>query len=225
MSSSQQHPPFPAPGLRYKALPVAWVATCRRLLIAGGSYETESRLRHAMMFDWVSISVVVARLTPYLREARRRDLRISLHERAVLEADIAHADFVVEDTGDPAVALQIAGWCDQHHRPLNACDKPDLCDLYYMSLLTLGPLVLGISSGGEAPAVASALRRWLEQNVSPGWAMAAQALADLRRSLPGGQARMNVLKRIARNGAFLGLVERNDQVGLQALISDELRRI
>jgi hypothetical protein len=60
------------------------------VLIAGGSYETESRLRHAMMFDWVSIRVVVARLTPFLREARRRDLRINLHEREVLEQATSH---------------------------------------------------------------------------------------------------------------------------------------
>jgi uncharacterized SAM-binding protein YcdF (DUF218 family) len=81
---------FPPQGLRYRAMPVAWVASCRHVLIAGGSYETESRLRHAMMFDWVSIRVVVARLTPFLRAARRRDLRINLHERAVLEAATSH---------------------------------------------------------------------------------------------------------------------------------------
>lgn len=225
MSSHNEHPPFPAPGLRYKALPVAWVATCRRVLIAGGSYETESRLRHAMMFDWVGIHVVVPAITPYLREARRRDLRITLQERAVLEGDIAHADFVIEDTGDMELARQIAAWCETHHRPLNACDKPDLCDLYYMSLVALGPLVLGISSGGDAPAVSSALRRWLEQHLGPGWAMAARVMADLRRSLPSGHARMTVLKNVARHDSFLGLIERNDETGLQSLIEHELRRM
>jgi len=100
-----------------------------------------------------------------------------------------------------------------------------LCDLYYMSLVTLGPMVLGISSGGDAPAVSSQLRRWLGTNLSPGWAMAAQAMADLRRSLPSGQARMDLLKRIARHDSFLGLIEHNDRAGLQDLISDELRRI
>lgn len=225
MSATHDQLSFPAQGLRYKALPVAWVATCRRVLIAGGSYETESRLRHAMMFDWVGISVVVQRITPFLRAARRRDLRITLHERGVLEGDIAHADFVIEDTGDPALAAVITNWCEAHHKPINACDKPDLCDLYYMSLVTLGPMVLGISSGGDAPAVASALRRWLEKNLSPGWPMAAQMLADLRRTLPSGQARMDVLKRIARHESFLELIEHADRPGLQALIADELRRI
>lgn len=225
MSSSSLPVDFPPQGLRYKALPIAWVASCRHVLIAGGSYETESRLRHAMMFDWVSIRVVVAEITPFLREARRRDLRINLHERAVLEQDIAQADFVIEDTGDLDLAQRIADWCEKHHKPLNACDKPDLCDLYYMSLVTLGPMVLGISSGGDAPAVSSQLRRWLGSNLSPGWAMAAQAMADLRRSLPSGQARMDLLKRIARHDSFLGLIENNDRAGLQDLISDELRRI
>jgi siroheme synthase-like protein len=225
MSSTPHDTSFPPQGLRYRAMPVAWVSSCRHVLIAGGSYETESRLRHAMMFDWVGIRVVVARLTPFLREARRRDLRIVLHEREVLEGDIAQADFVIEDTGDPALAQRIAAWCELHHKPLNACDKPELCDLYYMSLVTLGPLVLGISSGGDAPAVASTLRRWLGQNLSPGWAMAAELMADLRRSLPSGHARMDLLKRIARHESFVRLIEQNDRAGLKDLISDELRRI
>ena len=225
MSSTHETMSFPPRGPRYKALPIAWVTTCRKLLIIGGGYETESRLRHAMMFDWLSISVVMENPTPFVREARRRDLRIAVHDRRALEADVAYADVVIKDTDHPEFSAQVAAWCEHHSKPLNACDKPDLCDLYYMSLVTLGPMVLGISSGGDAPAVASQLRRWMESNLSPGWAMAAQAMADLRRSLPSGQARMNVLKNIARHSSFLELIERNDVAGLQALITDELRRI
>lgn len=225
MAQPAHSPIFQVTGPRYKALPVAWVTTCRRLLIAGGASETQSRLQHAMQFDWVGISVVVAEITPFLREARRRDLRISLHERAPIEGDIAFADIVIEDTGCPPLSTQIAIWCEAHRKPLNACDKPDLCDLYYMSLVMAGPLILGISSGGDAPAVASALRRWLETNLGPGWAMAARAMADLRKSLPSGQARMAVLKNIARHESFPGLVQQNNVNGLQSLIEHELRRM
>jgi len=213
------------PAGRYKALPIAWVATCRRLLVAGGGYETEARIRHALLFDWLSISVVVPRITPALLAFQRRDLRIALHERKVLERDILYADFVFEDTASEETAARVRAWCDTHHKPLNAADKPDLCDLYYMSLVPLGPLVLGISSGGEAPAVAAALRRWLEANLGPGWATAARLMSDLRRSLPSGQARIDLLKRLARDTAFLGLVEQNDEAGLRELIADAVRRM
>jgi len=67
MSGPQPEADFPPPGPRYKALPIAWVTTCRRLLIIGGGYETESRLRHAMTFDWLSISVVMEHPTPFVR--------------------------------------------------------------------------------------------------------------------------------------------------------------
>jgi precorrin-2 dehydrogenase/sirohydrochlorin ferrochelatase len=216
--------PWPADA-RYRALPIAQVTTCRRLLIAGGGFETEARVRHALRFDWLSISLVVRFAGPALLDLRRRDLRLALHERDVLEGDVAYADVVFEDTGDRATAEQVAAWCETHRRPLNACDKPELCDLYYMSLVPLGPLVLGISSGGDAPAVSAALRRWLEASLSPGWAMAAHVMGELRRSLPSGHARIDVLKAIARDETFLDLVVRNDEAGLRDLIQHAVRRM
>lgn len=227
MSTEPSTPaPLPKPGApRYKAFPVAWVATCRKLLVIGGGYETDARIRHALGFDWKQISVVARSLTPSLLAFARADLRISLHERDALEDDVAYADFVFEDSGDPFAALRIRDWCERHHKPLNACDKPDLCDLFYVSLVPVGPMILGISSGGDAPAVSAALRRWLEQQVGPGWAMAARVMADLRRSLPGGQARMAVLKNIARHPSFERLAVDNDEAGLRTLIEDELRRM
>lgn len=212
-------------GTRYKAFPIAWVSTCRTLLVVGGGYETDARIRHALAFDWKYIRVVARELTPELRAFARADLRVALHERLCTEADVAQADFVLEDCGDPVYAHQIAEWSERHRKPLNACDKPDLCDLFYVSLVPVGPLILGISSGGEAPAVSAALRRWLESNLSPGWAMAARVMSDLRRSLPSGQARMAVLKNIARHPSFADIVVRNDEAGLRTLIEDEVRRM
>lgn len=221
-----QPPMFGTPGQpRVKALPMAWVTTCRRVLLAGGGFETTSRLLHAVTCDWLSISVVMPRLTPEVRALQRRDLRIALHERWVVEADVAYADLVFEDTGNPQTAEQIRAWCDTHRRPLNACDKPDLCDVYYMSLIQKGPLVLGISSGGDAPAVSAGLRRWLEANLGPGWAMAARVMSETRRSLPSGQARIDVLKAVARDARFLDLVANHDEAGLRGLIADAVRRM
>jgi siroheme synthase (precorrin-2 oxidase/ferrochelatase) len=94
-----------------------------------------------------------------------------------------------------------------------------------MSLLTRGQLVLGISTGGDAPAVAATLRRWLEEHLSPGWAMAAQVLGETRRALPSGHARMNLLKNLVRDAGFLGCVERNDEKGLRGLIADAVHRM
>lgn len=210
---------------RLKAFPVAWVTTCRRLLIVGGGAETTARVRHAARFDWKEIHVVLPCVTPVLRRLAKSDLRISLHERSCTEADVAHADFVLEDSGNPIFAHRIAEWCERHAKPLNACDKPELCDAFYMSLVTMGPLAIGISSGGDAPAVTAALRRWMEAHLSPGWAMAARLLGNLRKSLPGGHRRMAVLKNIARHPAFGDIVQRNDEAALRALIDDELRRL
>lgn len=210
---------------RYKAFPIAWVTTGKRLLVAGSAHETIARVRHALDFDWAQIDVVARDIAPELQGFANADSRVHLHERMPAEEDVAAADFVFEDTGDPIMALHIREWCDRHHKPLNACDKPELCDLFYVSLVPIGPMILGISSGGDAPAVSAALRRWMEAHLSPGWAMAARLMADLRRSLPGGQTRMAVLKNIAYHASFQDVVLRNDEAGLRKLIEDELRRM
>ncbi|MCS6770823.1 MAG: hypothetical protein NZ740_02215 [Kiritimatiellae bacterium] len=213
------------PRTRYKAFPIAWVTTCRKLLIAGGGPETLTRVRHAMAFDWREIHVCVPAPDDDLRALARADLRISLHERHCLERDVEYADFVLEDCGDPVFAHRIANWCECHRKPLNACDKPDLCDAFYMSLVPVGPLIVGISSGGDAPAVSASLRRWLSGQLGEGWAMAGRLMSDLRRSLPSGHRRIHVLKSIARHPSFMEAVLRNDEALLRALIEDELRRL
>ncbi|HEY8240516.1 MAG TPA: NAD(P)-dependent oxidoreductase [Kiritimatiellia bacterium] len=206
-----------------KAFPIAWVTSGRKLLIIGGGPETEVRLTHALLFDWAKIRLIVARVPDILRG--RADARVEFIERAATEADVAEADLVLEDSGSRETAENVRAWCDRHHVPLNATDKPDLCDFYYMSLLLRDPLVIGIASGGDAPAVSAALRKVLNEKVGPGWSAAAALLAGVRESLPGGQARIDLLRKIARHEDFVGHIEKNDMAALQRLVEHELRSL
>ena len=79
---------------------------------------------------------------------------------------------VVKDTGGFGENETVTAWCREHGKLLNCVDAPENCDLYYMSLIFRGPLVVGITSGGDAPALSAALRRHLEETLGPGWAEA-----------------------------------------------------
>lgn len=218
--------PVPSPEQRrHVAMPVGFVTSGQRLLIIGGGHETTVRVEHARQFDWASVTVVAGSLHAGWQAAAGDDLRFTFHERAPAEADVQAADLVIKDCPTRPGNCQVVGWCHTHRVPLNSIDKPDQCDLYYTSFFARGPLLVSILSGGHAPALTSVFRRWLEQKVGPGWLLAACLMAELRRRLPGGQARMDLLKKVARDGKLLALVEANDEGGIRSYFTDVFRSL
>ncbi|MFH0909770.1 MAG: NAD(P)-dependent oxidoreductase [bacterium] len=208
-----------------KAFPVGFVTSGRHLLIVGGGAITEGRIKHALKFDWARIRVIFPPSDKALPDLASDDTRVELSERAVMESDVTWAHLVIEDSGSRSLAEQLDRWCEDHRVPLNAMDTPDLSDIYYVSLLFREPLVVAISSGGEAPALSSFLRKYLDERIGPGWAMAAKLLSEARKSLPIGQTRVDVLKSVVNHERFPELIQHNDEAGLKHLLDDELRRV
>ncbi len=177
------------------------------------------------MFDWKTILVMHPVLDEDVHAVMEGDPRIVWHRRFAEEDDVRDADMVIEDTEDMELATRIAGWCRIHGKPLNAVDKNEFCDLYYTSFVFRGPLVIAISSQGEAPALSVQLRKYLERKVGHGWTFAANLLGRLRRRLPGGQARKDLLRSITRSPEFLDAVEQNDLQQIRAIIEHAVCRL
>jgi len=215
--------PHAAPRLR--AVPIGLVTTCRTLLIIGIGRDIGPRIKHARLFDWHKIHIMWPELPDEITSLTTGDDRFVIHHRLPVEDDIAKADVIIEDCQDHGLAEQITGWSRKHRRLINAIDKPELCDLYYMSLIFRDPLLLAITSGGDAPALAAALRRQLEKNLSPGWSTAARLMAEARKNLPSGQARKDLLLSLAKNNSVLQLIEANDEQGLKELIDHAVLRM
>lgn len=225
MNEPAEFPVPPPEARRHVAMPIGFVTSGRRLLIIGGGHETAIRVQHARLFDWAQVTVVAGELHAAWREAAAGDPRFAFHERPPAEADVVAADLVIKDCPTRAATCRVVDWCRAHRVPLNSIDKPDQCDLYYASFFTRGPLLISILSGGHAPALTSVFRRWLERKVGPGWLLAACLMAELRRRLPGGQARMDLLKRVARDEKLLALIEASDEGGIRSYFSDVFRGV
>lgn len=215
----------PAPTSRYKAFPVGMVTSCSTLLIIGCGPETLQRVRDARKFDWYKVYVISPTLTDEVRAELEADERMIHLAREATEEDVSKAQVVIEDTEDEAKAAEIATWCRTHGKPLNAVDKNLYCDLYYMSLIYRGPLVISISSGGDAPALSVALRKHLEANISEGWGYAAEKMAALRRSLPGGQARKKLLKGMVQDRDLMDAILVNDRARIDRHFDEAIQRL
>jgi len=205
-------------------VPIGLVTTCRTLLIIGVGRDIGPRIKHARLFDWHAIHVMWPNLTDEIIALTEGDPRFVIHHRLPTEDDIVRADVIIEDCEDLVLARQITDWSRKHRRLINAIDKPELCDLYYMSLIFRAPLMLAITSGGDAPALAALLRKQLEQNISPGWSTASTLMAEARNTLPSGQKRKDLLLYLARHPDMLRLIEADDKQGLKELFEDAVHR-
>lgn len=210
---------------RHRAIPIGLVTTCRTLLIIGTGRDIAPRITHAKLFDWHKIHIMWPALPEHILALTHDDERIVVHLRVPVEEDIARADVIIEDCEDHVLAEQITGWSRKHRRLINAIDKPELCDLYYMSLIFRDPLMLAITSGGDAPALAALLRKQLEANLSPGWATASRIMQEVRNRLPSGQSRKKMLLSLAKHPDILSLIEANDEQGLKGLFDDAVSRM
>ena len=221
--AASEFPPYTTP--HHRAMPIGLVTTCRTLLIIGTGRDVGPRIEHARRYDWHAIHVMWPELPEKLVALTEGDARFHLHRRLPTEEDIARADVIIEDCEDRDLAGRITEWSRRHRRLLNAIDKPEWCDLYYMSMIFRDPLIVGITSGGDAPALAVLMRKYLEEKLTPGWTTASRLMAELRQRLPSGQARKDLLLSIARNPEMLRLIEVNDEQGLKDLFEDAIHRM
>ena len=210
---------------RLKSFPLSWVTTGRHLLLVGGGPVGENRLCTAVQFDWEIITVVAEDPTERMLELAACDSRVVSHRRPATEEDIGRASLVIENTEDHVMAEKVAEWCKKHRVPINAMDKMDLCDLHYPAFLRRGPMLIAISSGGEAPALSARLKKWLDEKLSCGWCHAAWNMARARRQLPQDKERMAFLKRISGDPRLLEWIETNSFGEIETWIDDEADKL
>lgn len=96
---------------------------------------------------------------------------------------------------------EAAALCREQHIPVNSVDDPENSDFYFPGLMHRGDLVIGISTGGTAPAAAAALRQRLEaalpENIEEILSWLGQLTTQLRQRVPDDGYRARLLTAIA----------------------------
>lgn len=113
---------------------------------------------------------------------------------------------------------EAAALCRERHIPVNSVDDPENSDFHFPGLVCRGDLVIGISTGGTAPAAAAALRRRVEaalpDNTEKIFSWLGQLTARLRQRVPDYGCRARLLTAIADEA-----LEKN-----RPLTGDELKK-
>jgi uroporphyrin-III C-methyltransferase/precorrin-2 dehydrogenase/sirohydrochlorin ferrochelatase len=87
---------------------------------------------------------------------------IRLHQRRFRPDDVCGQWLVVNASGDPAVAAEVARAADDARVFCNSVDDLDRCSYIVPALVKRSPLLVAISTGGAAPVLARRLRAHIE---------------------------------------------------------------
>lgn len=100
---------------------------------------------------------------------------------------------VISATNIRSLNEQVAADCKTKNLPVNVVDSPDLCSVITPAIVDRSPLVIGISSGGDAPVLARRIRSQLEASIPAAYGELAQLASQFRdqvkSSFPNGETR------------------------------------
>ncbi|WNG18565.1 bifunctional precorrin-2 dehydrogenase/sirohydrochlorin ferrochelatase [Cystobacter fuscus] len=171
----------------------------RRVLLVGAGTIAEERSRQLVEAGarLRVVAPVVGRGIRQLADAGR----LELLERAWEPGDTRGQELVFVATDDSRVSEAVAAEARASGVWLNTADVPELCDFTLPSVGRRGPIVVAVSTSGQAPALARLLRKRFLEQVQPGHVRLARLMGWLRKRLPQGPARMRLLKELVEGEA------------------------
>lgn len=84
---------------------------------------------------------------------------------------------------DPDASTRIWQYCKKLKVPANIADVPPECDFYFGSVHRDGPLQIMVSTNGNGPRLAAAIRRQIGEMLPAGTGDSIQKVGELRRRL------------------------------------------
>ncbi|MFK3772365.1 siroheme synthase CysG [Pseudomonas sp. NPDC089406] len=131
-----------------------------RALVVGGG---EIALRKArLLADAGAVLRVVAPDIDGQLAALAREGGGEVLVRGYAQGDLAGCRLVIAATDDPGLNAQVSADAQALSVPVNVVDAPALCTVIFPAIVDRSPLVVAVSSGGDAPVLARLIRAKLE---------------------------------------------------------------
>lgn len=131
-----------------------------RVLVVGGG-EIALRKARLLADAGAALRVVAPDVDDQLATLAREgggEVRI----RGYQAIDLDGCRLVIAATDDPSLNAQVSADAQQRSLPVNVVDAPALCTVIFPAIVDRSPLVVAVSSGGDAPVLARLIRAKLE---------------------------------------------------------------
>jgi precorrin-2 dehydrogenase / sirohydrochlorin ferrochelatase len=158
--------------------PVNLVLDGRRCLVVGGG-KVALRKVEGLLACGGRVTVVAPRVDDELRALPG----LTIEQRPWAPADIDGMWLVIAATDDPAVNRAVYEAGQRAGVWVNGADAPANCSFTLPSVVRRGDLQVTVSTGGRSPALATWLRRRLEGEIGPEYAVLLDLLATERDGL------------------------------------------
>lgn len=98
-------------------------------------------------------------------------------------SDIDNKRLVISATDIASVNECVAADCTARNLPVNVVDTPHLCTVIMPAIVDRSPLIIGITSGGEAPVLARKIRTQLESSVPAAFGQLGKLASKFRQKV------------------------------------------
>lgn len=163
----------------------------RSVLVVGGG-DVALRKARLLCEAGAVLNVVAPAILPEL-QTLATDSKGCVLVRTYQALDVKNCCLVIAATDDQALNAQVSADAQALNVPVNVVDAPALCTVIFPAIVDRSPLMVAVSSGGEAPVLSRLMRARLETMIPAAYgqlaALAKTFRAKVKQALPSIQAR------------------------------------
>jgi len=206
-------------------LPLFAAVKNRPVLVVGGG---EIALRKIMFLRraGADVQIVAEELEPALQqllaEQAIRRVGESFHESL-----LDNVLLVIAATDDRALNRRVFDAANARHRLVNVVDDQPLCSFIFPSIVDRSPLLVAISSGGNAPVLARLLREKIEALLPGNLGRMAEVAGRWRERIKAFRPTTDARRRFWENafrGRFASLMAAGDEPAAEQTLEAELNQ-
>jgi len=150
-------------------------------VVIGGGQVAERKVC-ALVKAGARVTVVSPQVTEGLRRMEEKG-KIAIRQGPFRAMDLKTAYLAIAATNHRATNEQIFQKASDLRIPVNVVDDPKHCSFIVPSVISRGDILLAISTGGQSPALAKALRKKLQKEIGPEYTVLLKILGAVRKKI------------------------------------------
>lgn len=162
-------------------LPIFLDIKNRKVIVDGGETIAARRVERALDAG-AEVHVFAETLSDEFREMRDNP-SLKHHKRAPMQPDFVSAVIAYGTTEDPIRDKALYDMANDAGALVNIADNTQYCDFITPSVIDRSPIVIAVSSGGEAPIIARILRARIEAILPAAYGRLATFVGGLRHQV------------------------------------------